>query len=394
MQKLEKIFRKRSRTVIGLMSGTSCDGLDIALIRIEGCGSDTRFTVAKTHRHPYTKNQKKYLLGLMNFDQTVVKTLSNANFYLAQIWADAIRKFLRSSGMAADDIDLLGSHGQTVYHQPEREKILGRSVRSTLQIGDPAVLAQLTGIITIGDFRVADMALGGQAAPLVPYFDRLMYGRLGRSLLAVNIGGIANLTYIPAGGDPAGIHGFDTGPGNMLIDQLAERLYELPMDRNGNLASIGRFSARLYKQLVGMDEFPQRKPPKSTGREHYGEAFVIELLRKAIRWRIPEPDVMNTVTAYTAHIIRDAWKRYIRYPVELIIAGGGGSHNLFLMEKLRENFPGVEIRRADDYGVNADFKEAVCFGVLANELICGNPANLPQVTGSSSGALLGNICPV
>ena len=394
MQKLEKIFRKRSRTVIGLMSGTSCDGLDIALIRIEGCGADARFTVAKTHRHPYTRTQKKYLLGLMNFDETRVKTLSNANFYLAQIWADAIRKFLRSAGMDATDIDLLGSHGQTVYHQPDGEKILQRAVRSTLQIGDPAVLAQLTGIATIGDFRVADMALGGQAAPLVPYFDWLIYGRLKRDLLAVNIGGIANLTYIPAGGDPAGIRAFDTGPGNMLIDQLAERLYELPMDRDGKLASIGRFSDRLYKQLAGMDDFPGRKPPKSTGREHYGEAFVIELLRKAIRWRIPEPDVMHTATAYTALVIRDAWEQYIGQPVDLIIAGGGGSHNLFLMKRLEENFPGVEIRRTDDEGVDADFKEAVCFGVLANELICGNPANLPQVTGSSRNALLGKICPV
>jgi len=394
MQQLQKIFRKKQRTVLGLMSGTSCDGLDLALMRISGCGRSSKLEILKTRHQPYTALQKKYLLSLMDFDHTNVRSLSNANFYLAGVWSETVLRFLKSIGKSAKEVDLIGSHGQTVYHQPDSEKIGGRSVCSTLQIGDPAVLAQRTGILTIGDFRVSDMALGGQAAPLVPYFDWLLYGRLRKNLLALNIGGIANLTYIPADGDLSKVTAFDTGPGNMLIDQLMNRLYELPFDKNGTKARRGQFSDRLYSQLLRLDTFPAKRPPKSTGREHYGEAFVIELLRKAVRWRIPEPDVMHTVTAYTAVTIKEAWQKYIRQPVELIIVGGGGSHNRFLMEQLRRNFPQVGIRKAGDEGVDADFKEAICFGVLANELICGNPANLPQVTGSSRQTLLGKICAV
>ncbi len=394
MRSLQTILNKKQRIVVGMMSGTSCDGLDLALLRINGCGSSTKFKLLNTHHQPYTRAQKKYLLQLMDYEHTNVRSMANANFYLARIWADTVLRFLKSIDKSREDVDLLGSHGQTVYHQPDPEKILGRSVRSTLQIGDPAVLAQLTGITTIGDFRVSDMALGGQAAPLVPYFDWLMYGKLKRNLLALNIGGIANMTYVPDDGDPKKIQAFDTGPGNMLIDQLMARLYELPYDKNGAKAFLGKFSDRLFNQLLKVDTFPAIKPPKSTGREHYGEPFVIDLLRKAIRWRIPEPDVIHTITAYTALVIKDAWKKFVGQPIDLIIAAGGGSHNSFLMAKLRENFPGVEVRQADDRGVDANFKEAICFGVLANELICGNPANFPQITGCAKPVLLGKICPV
>ena len=394
MQNLNRILKKKERVIIGLMSGTSCDGLDLALLRIRGCGRSAKFSIASTHHHRYSPAQKKYLLQLMDFEHTSVQELSNANFYLARIWADIVRRFLKSNSLTASDVDLIGSHGQTVYHQPEAARTVGKPVRSTLQIGDPSVLAQLTRITTVGDFRVADMALGGQAAPLVPYFDWLFYSKLKRNLLAVNIGGIANITFIPADGDLNRVLAFDTGPGNMLIDQLMMRLYELPFDRNGARARRGRFAQRLYNQLCSQDDYPAKKPPKSTGREHYGEAFVIELLRKAIRWRIPEPDVIHTAAVYTAVVIKDAWKKFIRHPVELIIVGGGGSHNSFIMRRLAEEFSGTEIRQAADQGVNADFKEAVCFGVLANELICGNPANLPKTTGASKQALLGKICPV
>jgi anhydro-N-acetylmuramic acid kinase len=394
MLQLQKIAAKKERLIIGLMSGTSCDGLDIALFRVRGCGTDTGITVLKSVHQPYTGIQRDYLLGLMDFERINVRSVSNANFYLAQIWSQAVLRFLKANGYKSEDIDLIGSHGQTVYHQPDVHTVAGRRVRSTLQIGDPAALAQLTGITTVGDFRVADMALGGQAAPLVPYFDWLLYSKLRRNVLALNIGGIANVTYIPADGDLNKVTAFDTGPGNMLIDQLMMRPYEVPFDKNGARGKLGTFSDRLYNFLVRLDGYPGKKPPKSTGREHYGESFVIELLRKAVRWRIPEPDVINTVTTYTAITVKEAWAAYIKYPVDLIIAGGGGSHNRFLMQMLQEYFPQSEIRKAGSDGVDADYKEAICFGVLANELISGNTANMPQVTGAAHRALLGKICPV
>jgi anhydro-N-acetylmuramic acid kinase len=385
-------MQQQKRKVIGLMSGTSCDGVDVALIEISGSGLNTQLRFLHGFHKKYFPRQKQMLLELMYLSTSNVKLISQANFYLAQIWADGVEDILKRSGERRENIALIGSHGQTVYHQPVPEFFVGRKVRSTFQIGDPSVLAQLTGITTIGDFRVADVALGGQGAPLVPYFDWLYFSKLKKDMLSLNIGGIANITYIPADGDVKKVKAFDTGPGNMLIDQGMQRLYQLPFDKNGAKARMGKFSDKLFNYLIKEDTYLHQSPPKSTGREHYGAEFVVKLLGKALRWRIPEPDVMHTITRYSAYTIWQAYKQFIGNKVSLLLIGGGGFHNEFLMGCLQEYFKDVTIGSLSKMGIPEDFKEAICFAVLAYECINGKPVNLPGVTGARRAAILGKIC--
>ena len=393
MQLMTKYPRHKKLKIIGLMSGTSCDGVDLALIETEGSGPDVRYTLQQQFHQAYTDLQKETLLHLLEPGKADAKALSQINFYLAGLWSEAIEKFLKMEKISPEQIDLIGSHGQTIYHQPAPEKFIDRSITSTLQLGDPAVLAQLTGITTIGDFRVADVAVGGQGAPLVPFIDWMLFSRFKKNLLVVNIGGIANFTFIPASGNKEAVMAFDTGPGNMLIDQLMQRLYEQSYDENGAKARLGQFSQRLFDFLIKTDPYPQTPPPKSTGREHYGKNFVITLLKKAFRWRIQEPDIIHTVSRYTAYTIWQAYDQYIQKPLDAVYVGGGGSRNPFLMETLAEYFGSIPVGETGAMGMDADFKEAISFALLANELIRGNTGNLPGVTGALRPVFLGKICP-
>lgn len=392
MNQLLELHKKPTLKIIGLMSGTSCDGIDIALIDVSGSGPKTDFSVLTTHHQEYSDLQKKFILSLLDHSAIGLKEISQVNFYLANLWAEAINTMLKRVNLSAKDIDLIGSHGQTFYHHPQREIFIDQKLSSTLQLGDPAVIAQLTGITTIGDFRVADIALQGQGAPLVPYVDWIFFSKLKKNVLALNIGGIANITFIQESGDKDRVIAFDTGPGNMLIDQLMQRLYELPYDNKGEKASLGSFSQKLFDHLLKIDIFPEQKPPKSTGRDHYGSEFVIILLKKSLRRRIPEPDVIHTVSKYTAYTIWQATKQFIQNTIDVIYVGGGGSHNDFLMQSLSEYFQDTEIKKSSDFGIDEDFKEAICFAILANELVRGNHANLPGVTGASNSTFLGKIC--
>jgi len=394
MKQLQKLFNKKSLKIIGLMSGTSCDGVDLALTEISGAGESTQIRTLFSFHQPYTRQQKHRLMEFVEGQESTLKEISQVNYYLAEIWAEAVADMLEKAGISSEHIDMIASHGHTFYHQPRPEHFIDREIRSTFQTGDPAALAQRTGIMTVGDFRTADVALGGQGAPLVPYVDWILFSRFKKNLLVLNIGGIANFTFIPANGKKEDVQAFDTGPGNMLIDQLMQRLYEEPLDMNGSIAARGNFSDKVFAYLKKIDQFPAVAPPKSTGREHYGKAFVILLLRKALRWRIPEPDILHTVTRYTSHTVKMAAEKFIGQPIEEIIVGGGGSHNRFLMQSLADEFRQTVIKKSGEIGIDEDFKEAVCFAVLANELIRGNPANLPVVTGARRAALLGKICPV
>ena len=392
MSILNTIVAKPSRNIIGLMSGTSCDGLDIALVKVHAAGKATRYEVINTAHSAYPGTIRKYLLEMMTGEKKNVAEISQANFFLARLWSQAINSFLKKTGLKPADIDLIGSHGQTVYHQPFATKMFNQKVSSTLQIGDPAVIAQLTGITTIGDFRVADVALGGQGAPLVPYFDWLVFAKLRENCLVLNIGGIANFTFVPADGDLNKVIAFDTGPGNMLIDQMMQRLYEKPFDRDGTIASQGKFSDKLFDYLKKSDTYPALSPPKSTGREHYGDEFVINLLRKAIRWRIMEPDVIHTVSRYTAYTVWQAYSNFLKTEIKKIYVGGGGAHNLFVRRMLQEYFKNVAVKSVSDAGINEDYKEAICFAILANECINEVPAGMQRVTGANASTILGKIC--
>jgi len=393
MEYLLRLQKKPALKVIGLMSGTSCDGVDLVLTEITGSGTSTQFQLLGSYHQSYTCEQKKGLLSLLANGIGDVRSVSQANFYLAHLWAVGIKKMLTKMKIPVSEVDLIGSHGHTFYHQPESTDFIDKMISSTLQIGDPSVLVQLTGITTVGDFRVADVALKGQGAPLVPYVDWLLFSKLKRNVLILNIGGIANFTYVPASGKKEEVIAFDTGPGNMLIDQLMQRLYELPYDKNGKKAFLGQFSDKLFKYLQKIDPFPGKAPPKSTGREHYGKEFIVTLLKKGLRWRIQEPDVIHTVSNYTAYTIWQASEMFVKKEIQALYVSGGGSHNVFIMKSLAEYFPGISIKSSGDFGIDEDFKEAICFAILANELIRGNRTNLPGVTGARKPAYLGKICP-
>ncbi len=385
-----KLRNGQKRLVLGLMSGTSCDGLDIALVEI-GSGA-IKCLSAKSY--DYSPIQKQAILNYIQLNHSNVKTVSQLNFYLAQIWAELVQRFLKETAWQNKEIDLIGSHGQTVWHQPLAEPFIDRPLRSTLQIGDPSVLAQLVQIPVVGDFRVADMAAGGQGAPLIPYFDWLYFSRYGQNLLLVNIGGISNITFVADDGDLQKVLAFDCGPGNMLMDQAAQHYSGQPFDADGRMAKRGTFSKALFHFILARDSFVDLEPPKSTGREWYGSDFFRAVQKKALGLKLSGADVLHTLAYYTAYTIHENYRHFLaeKHAVQKVLIGGGGARNGFLMNYLKQLFNPVPVERVSTYGIEDDFKEAIGFAVLADATISGKASNVPSATGASRPALLGKIC--
>ena len=382
------------KNILGLMSGTSCDGLDIAWVEIEGSGIQTKLVFKAGKSFDYPQQLKTSLLAFMRQSSFSAKDFSQLNFYLAQIWAGMVKQFLRENKLSPGQIDLIGSHGQTIWHQPQSEPFIDRQTASTLQLGDPSVLAQLRGIPVAGDFRTADMALGGQGAPLIPYFDWVWFSQFSKNILAVNIGGISNLTIIPADGSFKKVAAFDCGPGNMLIDGAMQELFAKPFDENGAIAFSGDFSQDLFDRLLQKDTFISQKPPKSTGREFYGEIFLRNILSDAQKLNLKNEDVINTLGRFTAFSIYQNYHNFIApsFAVQAVTIGGGGAHNRFIMDSLQELFGDIPVSNVKAFNLDEDFKEAIGFAVLANETWQGNFSNVPQVTGAVRPAVLGKIC--
>jgi anhydro-N-acetylmuramic acid kinase len=379
------------RLVVGLMSGTSLDGIDAVLLRVRGSGTSTRFTQLAYVEHPFPRGLRHMLLRNSAPETSRVDEIARLNLLLPQLYADAVRALARRARIPLNTIALIGSHGQTIHHLPQPVQMFGKTVRATLQIGSSPALAALTGIPTVGDFRVADMAVGGEGAPLVPYFDWLVFRSRTTARLLLNIGGIANVTLLPKNCAASDVVAFDTGPGNMLVDGLMQRLCGRPFDRGGETAERGSLLPGLLQRLAGHPYF-RRKPPKSTGREMFGEGLIEEILRTAKGKRAE--DVVHTVALLTPLTVFDAYARFIRRrsPVDEIIVSGGGARNVFFLESLRELFGGIALGTADAYGVSGDAKEAICFAILANETVAGHPANLPRVTGARRPVVLGTVC--
>jgi len=394
MQIIQELADKAERYIIGLMSGTSCNGLDIARIRISGNALKTHFELLNSATVPYSSEQKQNFLQFLQTKTTSLKDLSQLNFYLPTIWNEMIQSFFEQNNLKKSDVDLIASHGQTIWHEPEPDFYIDRPVASTMQLGDPAVLAQLVGIPVIGDFRVADVALGGQGAPLIPYFDWIYFSRFKRNILTINIGGISNLTFIPADGNFQKVQAFDCGPGNMLIDAAAINYFNLPFDQEGQIARKGQNKPSFLNFLKENDPFLSQLPPKSTGREIYGTPFFKKILKEAKELNISGEDVLYNLTDYTAFSIFDHYKRFIQSgtKTDLVLIGGGGARNSFLMERLGYYFNGIETSTVDKHGLDSDFKEAIGFAVLANETINGIGSNVPAATGASRRAILGKIC--
>lgn len=389
-----KMQIKDNLNVIGLMSGTSCDGLDIALIEIHGSGNETKFKFIAGKSVAYTSSQKNAIKKALSSVTINLKYVSQLNFYLPKIWSEMIDNFLKEIKCDKSQIDLIGSHGQTIWHQPEKEEFASKSISSTLQLGESSVLAQLTGIPVVGDFRIADVALGGQGAPLIPYFDWVLFNKFKKNILSVNIGGISNFTFIPKDGDIKKVAAFDCGPGNMLIDGTMQQLFNKQFDKNGIIASKGNLSEKLFNFLKNNDKFAESKPPKSTGREHYNKSFLSDIFKFSADNKINKNDIIHTISNYTAYTIYKNYELFIALQStadEVVIAGGGASNN-FLMQKLEEYFLSINVTPITKYGIDIDLKEAIGFAVLANETIKGKPSNIPQATGAQKPAILGKIC--
>jgi anhydro-N-acetylmuramic acid kinase len=382
---------ERSKLVVGLMSGTSLDGIDAVLLRLWGSGDTTRFRQLAYVERAFPRGLRAMLLRNSVPETSRVDEIARLNFVLASLYADAVRAVARQAGIPLARIDLIGSHGQTIQHLPRPARLFGKTIRATLQIGDPSALASLTNICTVGDFRVADMALGGQGAPLVPYVDWLLFRSPTRNRIVLNIGGIANITALPRNCSPDTVRAFDAGPGNMVVDALMERFYRQRFDRGGSVAAHGSVSLDLLRWMSG-HPFLKSRPPKSTGREEFGDRFIERLLHHGRSYA--KEDIVATASQFTVFAVCDAHRRYIRprMHVDDLIISGGGARNQFFIEELRRSFPGTSVRLADKFGLPADGKEAICFAILANETVEGHPSNLPSVTGARRRALLGKLC--
>ncbi len=390
----QRLWLRPGRYVVGLMSGTSLDGIDAALVYLEGSGRKLQlFLEAFVHR-PFPEELRRALLHNSEPETSSVHALALLNVRLAQLYAEAVEAVLKQATRSRDMLDLVGLHGQTVQHVPEPTSCAGAKVTATLQIGDPSVLANLLGVPVVGDFRQADMALGGQGAPLVPYFDYVYFTHPTETRGLLNIGGIANLTVLPADARLEDVRAFDTGPGNMLIDALAQQHFGVPYDPNGNYAAQGHINEHLLAELL-YDPYFLKPPPKSTGREYFGATFLAAFLERARALGVTDPyDQIATLTALTAASVYQAYARYVRasHPFDVLIVSGGGVHNRTLMALLARYFSPIPVRTVADYGLDPDAKEACCFAVLAHELLNGVPTNLPHVTGARRATLLGKLC--
>ena len=361
--------------VCGVMSGTSLDGIDVAVVDI----ARGRIQPIAFRTTPYPKAVRDALLGVSD-----VATISRLHVLLGERYAEAIQKTCHRGRVPLRSVKLCGMHGQTIFHEGTPTKFLGRSIASTLQIGDPAVVAERTGIRTISNFRERDIAAGGKGAPLVPYVDYMLFRDPRTARVALNIGGIANITVIRAGAKPEQVIAFDTGPGNMVIDALAR---PARYDRSGRIARRGAVNDRLLKVLL-RDRYFKVAPPKTTGREQFGQAFV----EKLIATGIATDDLIATATELTARSIADAIFKHSCTGAD-VIASGGGIHNRYLMARLTALLPGFHVTTSAAFGVDPGAKEAIAFAVLAHAFAARKPANLPSATGARRAVLLGRDTP-
>ena len=369
--------------VAGIMSGTSLDGIDVAIVDIRG----RKWKTVAHCTFPYPGAIREELLAISNSD-THTARIARMNMHLPELYADALRKTCSQGRVPIKTLELVGCHGQTIFHEGSPVRHLGRRIASTLQIGDGSVLAERIGIPVVSDFRTRDMAAGGRGAPLVPFVDYLLFRHAARGRIALNIGGIANITVIPAGVRPQEVFAFDTGPGNMVIDELVQRYTKgvQRFDRDGAIGGSGHVDRKLLDLLLG-HAFYRKAPPKTAGREEYGREFLDTLPRA------PYPDLIATATAFTAATIALAIRRFAPADMHDLIVAGGGAHNRTLMGYLAAFLPQLRIQTSNDYGVDVDAKEAIAFAVLAHETWRTRPSNLPSATGAKRAVVLGKISP-
>lgn len=386
-------LKKSSCIAIGLMSGTSADGIDAVVVELTGYGEDTKVRQLGFVTVPYPDKVRDRILSVAGGDAINSREICLLNFCLGKLYADACEAVLRESGLEASDIDFVGSHGQTVWHEPNPVPYLNERLSATLQIGEPSFISERLGCPVVSDFRVRDMAAGGLGAPLVPYTEFLLYRDKERNVALQNIGGIGNITLLPANGSLSDTLAFDTGPGNMVMDALVTRMTggKAHYDDGGRLASSGKVSEALLKSLIENDTYLRLPPPKTTGREYYGAAFVDALQENGRALGLSDADILATATRYTAESIGIAVKNFCPVRPDRLIVGGGGSRNPVLMKHIADVLPECEVLTNEDLGFDSDSKEAVAFAILANEALHGRCNNAPSATGAAHPVVMGKI---
>lgn len=386
----------RAMTVAGIMSGTSADGVDVALVRIAPGRGVPKIKLLAHHATGYSAALRNAVLAAMNAHRTSTAELARLNWRLGIAYAEAMRAAIQKHPVK---LDLIGCHGQTIYHQAQAAAYAGRQIACTWQIGEPALLASKIGVPVVSNFRPADMAAGGQGAPLVPLLDFVLFAHPRRARIVQNIGGIGNLTAIPAGASADQLIAFDTGPGNMVIDALAAGLFGKKYDCDGRIAARGRVLNSVLKAAL-REQYFRKAPPKSAGREQFGATFAAEFLRACKRAGGGPEDAITTSTALTAESIALACERFVRPligdPKADFIVSGGGSRNTTLMEILRQRLEprGYKVMASDAAGIPSQAKEAVAFALLAWQTWHRLPGNVPAATGASRPIILGEITDV
>ena len=363
---------------IGLMSGTSLDGVDAALVLFKG----RKTTLIKCVTLPYDATFKNELFRNLHDATAKLSEISRLNFRLGYYFKDAIDLVLQDTGYVYDDITFVASHGQTIWHDPHGNP------PSTLQIGEASVISYLTGIQTISNFRAMDVVAGGEGAPLVPFSEYYQFRSKTKDIVLQNIGGISNLTYLKKNATPDDIISFDCGVGNIMIDYFAQLYFHIPYDDQGAIALQGTIIPEVYAHLI-QDEFIKRTPPKSTGREQYSHAFMNELATQLQFERYRPQDILTTITEFTVYGIVYHYLNFLDHVDQAIICGGG-SHNQYIMKRLKESCP-FEVLTGEEFGINSDAKEAVAFAILGYQTIHHRPSNMKQATGAKEDVILGDI---
>ncbi len=383
---------RRARLAVGLMSGTSMDGVDAALVRLSGPFEHPHVRLLAFSTTPYPEAVRTRILRIASGEPTTARDVSQLNFLLGELFAKGALKICRRGRVSPQSLTVIGSHGQTVYHQGTSTREAGRRVASTLQIAEPAVIAARTGVPVVADFRTADMAVGGQGAPLVPMVDYLLLRDDRQGTVALNIGGIANVTVIPAGARPNQVFGFDTGPGNMVMDGLVRHFMRgrKAYDADGRIAAQGHVIEPLLAELLRLPFF-HRPPPKSAGREQFGSDFLRRYFLS--RRGASLPDLVRTAAEFTVATIADVLERFVFPKLEIhrLVVSGGGARNRTLLAGLHTLLPNLSIGLSDRYGLPVDAKEAIAFAVLADRTLHGLAGNLPTVTGARRPVVLGMI---
>lgn len=393
---LRDIAEKPVRRIVGLMSGTSVDGIDAALVELSGEQDAPSVRLLAFEDRPFPDAVRSGIFELFDPVKATVDKLGRMSYVLGELYAEAALSVIREAGLSPSEVDAVASHGQTIWHSPDEVQFCGQSARCTVQIGEGAVIAQRTGLVTVSDFRVADLAAGGQGAPLVPFTEYLLYRSTERTRLLQNIGGIGNMTVLPAGCAPEDVYAFDTGPGNMLIDAVVSAATEgrERYDRGGAMAARGHVDERLLAQLRA-EPYYTLPLPKSTGRELFGTQYAERIFVWGREHGLSWEDLAATATELTAWSIADAYERYVlpKYKAAELLVGGGGSYNKTLLGRLAARFErfGVEVKTQEDLGFSSDAKEAVAFAILGDRCLAGLSNSLPGVTGATNASVMGKI---